>query len=236
MPRIHPARRAPSHARDIVARYIEIACSTAPGAPSAARLHRFRVHLSRPLPGGVRARPAPLAATDYQHSHRRSRFEGLLEAVSRCQRAGHGGPDADTVRTATLVWAAMHGLASLCINRRQLSLARCRPPGRRRDGPHPRRLSGLAAVGARPRCPPPGPGTGNEVARPAASTQRIRSAPGLDIRDPQRASVGGRGRPGCCRRGYAAVIAAQPTATSRPVAPTGVNEMLWLGSWDRASS
>jgi AcrR family transcriptional regulator len=59
----------------------------------------------------------PAISTSYDRSPRRATFEGLVEAISYCQRSGATADQADPFRLATLVWAAAHGLVSLRINR-----------------------------------------------------------------------------------------------------------------------
>jgi AcrR family transcriptional regulator len=48
----------------------------------------------------------------------RAAFQTLVDAVERCQHAGHALQD-DAEHLAALLWAALHGLASLRINRPQ---------------------------------------------------------------------------------------------------------------------
>lgn len=59
--------------------------------------------------------PLPGLATDYQHSPRRATFDSLVAAVARCQPPAR--TDHDCWQTATLLWAAAHGLAALRISR-----------------------------------------------------------------------------------------------------------------------
>ncbi len=95
----------------------------ADASPVQALQHRLHGYLAFALahPGHYQVMfgPDPLAslATDYQHSPRRATFESLVQAVARCHRAGQEMPQAEAVRTATLLWATVHGLASLRISR-----------------------------------------------------------------------------------------------------------------------
>jgi AcrR family transcriptional regulator len=92
------------------------------GDPVAAlrrRLHGYaRFALAHPGYYQVMFGPdtLPGLVTDYEHSPRRSTFESLVAAVTRCQQAGVDRSD-DPRRTATLLWAGVHGLVSLRLSR-----------------------------------------------------------------------------------------------------------------------
>ena len=46
-----------------------------------------------------------------------SAFDGLVNSIQRCQDAGIASPDTDPIRLAVLLWTALHGQASLRMNR-----------------------------------------------------------------------------------------------------------------------
>jgi AcrR family transcriptional regulator len=100
-----------------------VAASQAINEPAAALLARCRAYgrFAVDHPGYYRLMfgpdlPATLAYESPDAPGRRA-LQGLAESIGRCQRAGATGNHDDPFQLAVLVWAALHGLVSLRMDR-----------------------------------------------------------------------------------------------------------------------
>lgn len=59
----------------------------------------------------------PSVAYDAEHSPSRHTFQTLVQSIARCQEVGAIDPADDALQLATLMWAAVHGLVTLRMDR-----------------------------------------------------------------------------------------------------------------------